>query len=367
MTKTYNFSAGPSSLPQEVLRQAQIELLDFKGSGMSVMEISHRGSWYKDLQAETIELIRQLLQLKLSQQPIFMGGGASLQFTLVPLNLAQGRKCYYLNSGSFAKQAMLAAQKLAKQFSVTAEELATTETIGYVSLPKFDSTTVDPTAAYVHFTSNNTVEGTAWPTLPKVTSVPLVADCSSNIMSVNYPYHDLALFYAGAQKNLGIAGVTLVVIDRSLIDVVSPESDVPGVMLDYRTQIEKDSVYNTPPVFAVYMLNLMAKWVYAQGGVLAMEQQCQAKSGVLYDYLDASTLYFNNVEKSDRSINNVTFTTGNPDLDQQFVKSAAVEGLVSLGGHRSVGGMRASLYNAFPMDGVRALIDFMENFRKDHS
>ncbi|MDO4667700.1 MAG: 3-phosphoserine/phosphohydroxythreonine transaminase [Streptococcus sp.] len=360
----YNFSAGPAVLPKEVLKKAQAELLDYADSGMSVMELSHRSKEFDDIIKNAESLLRDLMSIPGNYKVLFLQGGASTQFSMIPLNLANNRKAYYLVAGSWGKKAYTEAVKLSKTIPFEPILLASSEESTYVEIPTFDEKSIDPQAAYVHLTTNNTIEGTAIYNLPKTNGVPIVADMSSNILAAQYRVEDFGMIYAGAQKNIGPAGVTVVIIREDLLN----KEPVLSSMLDYRIQAENDSLYNTPPTFAIYIAKLVFEWVKDLGGVSEMEKRNREKSGILYDFIEQSNFYTSPVlHKEQRSVANIPFVSPSPELDAKFNQEAVAAGFKNIKGHRSVGGMRASLYNAFPIEGVRALVDFMQEFEKNNS
>ncbi|WP_374285639.1 3-phosphoserine/phosphohydroxythreonine transaminase [Lactococcus sp.] len=357
----YNFAAGPSVLPAEVLKKAQEELLDYAHSGMSVMELTHRGPEFSDILSRAKASLRDLMQIPENYKILFLQGGASTQFTMVPLNLAQGKKAYYVESGSFGKKAFTEAQKLAKVIDFEPISLGSTEQSGFDHLVSFASSQIDPEAAYVHVTLNNTIEGTAIYDLPETNGVPLVGDMSSDILAVNYDVTRFGLIYAGAQKNIGPAGVTLVIVREDLL----PQVEIFSSMMDYRILAENDSLYNTPPTFGIYMAGLVFDWVKSLGGVPALEENNRKKARLLYDEIDQSSFYQSPVKfEEERSICNVTFRTNSPEMDKKFIAEADQLGFKNIKGHRSVGGMRASIYNAFPYEGVNELVKFMKEFEE---
>ncbi|QQO10517.1 3-phosphoserine/phosphohydroxythreonine transaminase [Breznakiella homolactica] len=362
MKRVFNFSAGPSMLPLAVLERAASEMTDANGSGQSVMEMSHRSKDFKPIIENAEALTRELMGVPDDYAVLFLQGGASLQFSMVPINLAgtepgsSPRKATYVDTGIWAKKA---AEEAAKYAQVTVA--ASSKDKSYTYIPAAPAP--GPGDAYYHITLNNTIVGTKWPSLPDTGAVPLVADISSCILSEPLDVSRFGLLYAGAQKNLGPAGVTVVIVRKDLI------GKAPGwtpAMLDYEIQAKDGSMYNTPPCYGIYIIGLVLEWLKAQGGVTAMAQRNREKAALLYDYLDASDFYTAPVEKNSRSLMNVPFVQGNPDLEKQFVAEAAAEGLVNLAGHRLVGGMRASIYNAMPREGVEALIAFMDKFAKAH-
>lgn len=355
----YNFSAGPALLPQPVLKKAKSELLNYKNSGMSVMELSHRSTLFDKIIKDAEQLLRELMSIPDHYYVLFLQGGASLQFTMVPLNLARGKKAQYVHTGSWSKKAMAAAEQLG---NVEVEEIASSKDEQFTYIPKVNSQKIDPEAAYVHITTNNTIEGTAFFDLPDTGDVPLVADMSSNILANEYDVNDFGLIYAGTQKNIAPAGLTVVIIREDLVGLYPPL----GPMLDYKTQVEKQSLYNTPPTFNIYMAKMVFEWLQEQGGVAEVVKKDKEKASLLYNFLDRSSLFDSPVRKDSRSLTNVPFVTHNQELDQAFIEQADKEGFKHLKGHRTVGGMRASLYNAFPEEGVQALITFMKKFEEEN-
>lgn len=356
MTKVYNFSAGPAVLPKEVIKKAQDELTSFKGSQMSVMEISHRSSLYTEMFQKAEEDLRYLMEIPDDYDILFQQGGATLQFTAVPLNLANNyRRIGYIDTGHWSQRAYQEAELLHK-FDV--DVVASSKDSNYTELVhqvELENKNYD----YVHLTTNNTIEGTMYRDLPSgLAGQTIVADMSSNILGQKYNVDDFGLIYAGAQKNIGIAGLTVVIVKRDLIGKVS---NLPS-MLDYKKQADKQSALNTPPVFAIYMAGLVFEWLKEQDGVAAMQALNEEKSQLLYEYLDNSTLFSSPVKREDRSLTNIPFVTGNKKLDEKFIAEATSAGLLNLKGHRLVGGMRASLYNAFELEGVKVLVDFMKEF-----
>lgn len=353
MKQVFNFSAGPSTLPDVVLREAQKELTNFRNSGMSVMELSHRSSLYNDIHQEVMELFRELMQIPDDYEVLFMGGGASMQFAMIPMNFANNKKAYYVDAGIWGQKAYEDAKIVLKDRAVL---LASGKDKAYKELPDIINTPQD--AAYLHITSNNTTEGTALYKFPQ-TDVPVIVDMSSNILSVDYDLSQVDMVYAGAQKNLGSTGVTLVIIKKSFLNTIQNEN--LAQMLDYRTYADKNSLYNTPPTYSIYMMGLVLKWVKRLGGIKEMEKRAKEKAAMLYQYLDNSQLFYAPIQK-DRSINNIVFTTGNETLDQKVLEQLTQDNLLNLKGHRLVGGLRASLYNAMEKDGVEALIRTLQVF-----
>jgi len=357
--RVYNFSAGPAMLPVEVLEEAQRDLLGMPGIGMSVLEMSHRSKTVVAIMESAEDDIRKLAGVPSNYRMLFLSGGASLQFSMVPMNLlpANGRADYVV-SGSFAKLALQEAQKLG-QINVA----ASTESQGFVRVPYQEELTLDPEAAYVHITTNNTIYGTEWQTEPDVNGVPLIADASSNIFSKPIDISKYGLIYAGAQKNLGVAGVALVLIRDDLLPSIP---DGLPAMLDYNVQIKAKSAHNTPPVFSIYVLGLVVKWLQQQGGLEQVARNNQEKAQPLYDAIDSGEFYRGHALLDHRSLTNVTFRLPSEELEQQFVVEADAAGLMDLKGHRSVGGIRASIYNAFPPAGVESLVSFMKEFERTH-
>jgi phosphoserine aminotransferase len=355
--RVLNFAAGPAMLPLEVLKQAREELEDWQGSGMSVMEVSHRGKAFVALAQEIEALLRELASVPSHYKIVLLQGGATAQFAGIPLNLAPpGSTTDYVNTGSWSKKAITEAKRYCN-VHVAADEAATR----YNSVPQPGSLELTPGAAYVHYTPNETIGGVEFGYVPDTGSVPLVADMSSTILSRPLDVSKFGLIYAGAQKNIGPAGLTIVLVREDLIGHARP--DTPSV-LDYQAMVADASMLNTPPTFSWYVAGLVLKWVKAQGGLAAMGARNRAKAEALYQAIDGSGFYRNPVERSCRSWMNVPFTLARPDLDKQFLAEASAAGLTNLAGHRSVGGMRASLYNAMPLAGVQALIDFMQEFER---
>jgi len=356
----YNFSAGPAVLPKEVLQQAQAELLDWHGSGMSVMEMSHRGKEYMGIQAQAEADLRELMGIPTSYKVLFLQGGASQQFAMIPMNLLRGKKSAdYLNTGEWSKKAISEAKKFC-----AVNVVATGADRNFSYIPAFNTWQRDPNAAYLHYTPNETIGGVEFNWLPDVGTVPLVADMSSCILSRPVDVSKFGLIYAGAQKNVGPAGLTIVIVREDLIGEVLPGTPT---MLDYKTHAENDSMYNTPPTYGIYIAGLVFQMLKRKGGIAQMEKTNIAKAKLLYATIDASNGFYNcPVATSDRSRMNVPFTLKDANLDGDFVKQADARGLLQLKGHRSVGGMRASIYNAMPLEGVQTLINFMNEFAKNH-
>lgn len=355
--KVYNFSAGPSMLPDEVKLSAQKDFFDYQGSGMSVTEMSHRSKWYDAIHMEALSLIRELLNIPDNYEVLFVQGGASQQFDAIPLNLLQKGRADYVVTGNFSGKAEKAARRYGDiQIAATSKD----KTFTYIPENIVFRDDID----YVHITQNNTVFGTRYTerTLPKV-NVPLVADHSSCILSEVVDINKYGLIYAGAQKNIGPAGLTIVIVRK---DLIGKELPICPTMLAYKTQADAKSLYNTPPCFSIYMAMLVFRHLKKLGGINAIQQINEYKAGLLYDFIDNSALFTNPVNSLDRSIMNVPFVTGDDELNAKFVKEAEKAGLVSLKGHKLVGGMRASIYNAMPVEGVKALIEFMKKFEMEN-
>ena len=356
----YNFSAGPAVLPREVLQQAQAELLDWRGSGMSVMEMSHRGKEFMGIHAQAMADLRELMAIPASYKVLFLQDGAHLQFSMIPLNLLRGKaSADYVDTGEWSKKAIGEAQKFGRVSVVTSNA---DRNCTYV--PAFETWQRNSNAAYLHYTPNETIGGVEFNWVPESGNVPLVADMSSNILSRPVDVSRFGLIYAGAQKNIGPAGLTLVIVREDLLGHAAAGTPT---MLDYKTHTDADSMYNTPPTYAIYIAGLVFQWLKKQGGVAAMERVNIAKAKLLYDAIDASGGFYNcPVAKGDRSRMNVPFTLKDVNLDGEFLQQADACGLLQLKGHRSVGGMRASIYNAMPLAGVQALVDFMNDFIRRH-
>lgn len=360
MARVYNFSAGPSTLPEPVLKKAAEEMLDYGGTGMSVMEMSHRSKAFTEIIEGAEALLRDLMSVPDNYHVLFLQGGASLQFAMVPLNLFRGsRKADFVNTGAWSKKAMAQA----KQYG-TVNVVASSEDTTFSYIPALTADMFDKEADYVHITMNNTIYGTHYPSLPDVGSVPLVADLSSSILSRAYDVGAYGLIYAGAQKNIGPAGMTVVIIRE---DLVGQAMEHTPIMLNYQTHVDAKSLYNTPPCYSIYMAKLVFEHVKAAGGVAAMQERNEEKAGMLYDFLDNSSLFKGTVKPECRSTMNVPFVLPTDELNAAFIAQAAEAGLVNLKGHRSVGGMRASIYNAMPREGVVALVEFMKRFETENS
>ncbi len=355
--RVYNFSAGPSMLPLEVLKSAGSQITDYEGCGMSVMELSHRGKVYEPIHNECITLIRELMAIPGDYEILLLQGGASTQFEAVPLNLLVKGKADYVVTGNFSNKAYKEAVKYGDIRLVASSEEA-----GYTYIPKVTRKDFRDDIDYAHITENNTIFGTKWSYVPDC-GAPLVSDMSSSIMSEVTDVSKYSLIYAGAQKNLAPAGVTLVIIKK---DLMGHEMAICPTMLKYSIHAKNNSLYNTPPCWAIYVMMLNMRYLKEMGGVAAMEKINREKAGMLYDFIDNSDFYHNKVNPEDRSLMNVPFVTPSADLDATFIKEAEKAGLVSLKGHRLAGGMRASIYNAMPVEGVKALIEFMKKFEKEN-
>jgi phosphoserine aminotransferase len=357
MSRIFNFSAGPAMLPAEVLARAADELTDWHGTGMSVMEMSHRGKEFISIYEEAERDLRELLAIPPAYKVLFLQGGATLQFAQVPMNLLRGKdKADYVVTGEWSKKAVKEAKKYCD-----AAIAASSEDKNFTYAPK--QWNVRPDAAYVHYCSNETIGGVEFHTVPSHGSAPLVSDMSSHFLSRPVDVSKFGLIYAGAQKNAGPAGLTFVIVREDLIG--NATKGTPSVM-DYKAQADADSMLNTPSTYAMYIAGLVFKWLKQLGGLASMEQKNIEKARLLYDYLDASAFFRNPVAKEDRSRMNVPFTLREPKLDEEFLRGAIRQGMVQLKGHRSVGGMRASIYNAMPIEGVRALVEYMREFEKRH-
>jgi len=356
---TFNFSAGPSVLPTEVLQQAAAEMLDYHGCGQSVMEMSHRSRQFQDIFDSTKAGLKAALNVPDSHEILFLQGGASMQFSAIPLNLtAEGDTVDYAVTGNFAK---VAAKEAGRYCTVNLA--ANTEAEGFVRIPRQEELKLSADARYFYYCANNTIFGTAWDYVPETGGIPICCDMSSEILSRPVDVSKFGLIFAGAQKNMAPAGLTVVILDKALAGHQRPYTPM---MLGYDLMIQKDSMYNTPPCYNIYMLGLVLEWLRKQGGVAGMEQLKKRKAAILYDYLEESRLFKGCADKASRSDMNVTFRTGDADLDAEFVKFAAANGLVNLKGHRIAGGMRASLYNAMPTEGVEKLVEIMKKFEVEH-
>ncbi len=354
MREVWNFSAGPAQLPIDVLKKAQEELLSYKKSGLSVMEMSHRSAEFQEIMEETEARFRRLLEISDEYAVLFLQGGASGQFLMAPANLKRNGKAAYIHTGNWSKKAYEAAEEV----GMTIDVVGSSEDKNFSYIPAWpaDFTGYD----YVHITTNNTIEGTVFTKFPHTQGVPLVADMSSNILSEPLDVNQFGLIYAGAQKNLGIAGLTVVIIRKDLINM-NPELPT---YLNYQTHMEKDSAYNTPPTYAIYLSHLVLGWIEDLGGLEAIQQLNREKARLFYEYLDQSALFQPTVDGEDRSIMNIPFVTGDQTLDKEFIDYAGKQNIKNIKGHRSIGGMRASMYNAMPIEGVKALIEVMQEFER---
>ena len=360
MSRVYNFSAGPAVLPEEVLKEAAAEMLDYKGTGMSVMEMSHRSKAFEDIIHTAEADLRELLHIPDNYKVLFLQGGAHQQFAMIPMNLMKNKVADYIVTGQWAKKAWQEAQKYG-----TANKVASSEDMTFSYIPDCSDLPISPDADYVYICENNTIYGTKFKTLPNTKGKTLVADVSSCFLSEPMDVEKYGLIYGGAQKNIGPAGVVIAIIREDLIT----EEVLPGTptMLTYKTHADAESLYNTPNCYGIYMCGKVFQWLKRQGGLEAMKKHNEKKAKILYDFLDASTMFKGTVEPDSRSLMNVPFVTGDKDLDAKFIKEATAAGFVNLKGHRSVGGMRASIYNAMPIEGVEALTAFMEKFEKENA
>lgn len=357
MARVYNFSAGPAVLPEEVLKEAADEMLDYRGSGMSVMEMSHRSKTYDNIIKEAEKDLRELMSIPDNYKVLFLQGGASQQFAAIPMNLMKNKKAAYIVTGQWAKKAYQEAQIYGEAVKVASSE---DETFSYI--PDCSDLDIPEDADYVYICENNTIYGTKFKTLPNTKGHDLVADVSSCFLSEPVDVTKYGVIYGGVQKNIGPAGVVIVIIREDLIrDDVLPGTPT---MLKYKTQADNDSLYNTPPAYGIYICGKVFKWLKAQGGLEAIKEKNEKKAKILYDFLDSSKLFKGTVRKEDRSLMNVPFVTGSDELDAKFIKEATEAGFVSLKGHRTVGGMRASIYNAMPIEGVEKLVEFMKKFEE---
>ena len=357
MSRVYNFSAGPAVLPEAVLKEAQAEMLDYKGCGMSVMEMSHRSKVFDDLIQETEADLRDIMQIPDNYKVLFLQGGASLQFSMIPMNLMKNRVADYIITGQWAKKAWQEAKKYGQANAVASSE---DKTFSYI--PDCSDLPISENADYVYICENNTIYGTKYKKLPNTKGKLLVSDVSSCFLSEPVNVSDYGIIYGGVQKNIGPAGMVISIVREDLItdDVM----DFTPTMMKFKTHADAGSMYNTPNCYCIYMCGKVFKWIRETGGLQAMKERNEAKAKVLYDFLDNSNMFRGTVVKEDRSLMNVPFVTGDKELDAKFVKEAEAAGFVNLKGHRSVGGMRASIYNAMPSEGVDALVSFMKNFEE---
>lgn len=360
MARVYNFSAGPAVLPEEVLQEAADEMLDYRGTGMSVMEMSHRSKAYDTIIKEAEADLRELMNIPDNYKVLFLQGGASQQFAMIPMNLMKNRVADYIVTGQWAKKAYQEASLYGK-----ANKIASSEDKTFSYIPDCSDLPISEDADYVYICENNTIYGTKFKTLPNTKGKPLVADVSSCFLSEPVDVTKYGVIYGGVQKNIGPAGVVIVIIREDLIT----EDVLPGTptMLRYKIHADADSLYNTPPAYGIYICGKVFKWLKKMGGLEAMKERNEKKAKILYDYLDESKLFKGTVRKEDRSLMNVPFITGNEELDAKFVKEAKEAGFENLKGHRTVGGMRASIYNAMPIEGVEKLVEFMKKFEEENA
>jgi phosphoserine aminotransferase len=357
--RVYNFSAGPSTLPVEVLERASKEMLNYGNSGMSVMEMSHRSPVYQEIIDNAEKSLRELMSIPDNYKVLFLQGGASTQFAMVPLNLFNGsKKADFVNTGAWSKKAIKEAQRYGE-----VKVLASSEDTTFNYIPKLNKEDFTKDADYFYITSNNTIYGTKFTDLPDTGDVPLVADMSSNILSEEIDVSKFGIIFAGAQKNMGPAGVTVVIIRE---DLVGNALEFTPTMLNYKTHVDGSSMFNTPPTYSIYVAGLVFEWIKSLGGIKEMEKRNIKKANLVYNFLDESKLFKGTVVKEDRSLMNVPFILPTDELNAKFIKEAADQGLVNLKGHRSVGGMRASIYNAMPVEGVEKLVEFMKQFEVDN-
>ncbi len=359
MSRVYNFSAGPAVLPEEVLKEAAEEMLDYRGCGMSVMEMSHRSKMFEGIIQEAEADLRDLLNIPDNYKVLFLQGGASQQFAMIPMNLMKNRVADYIVTGQWAKKAWQEAQKYGK-----ANKIASSEDKTFSYIPDCSDLPISPDADYVYICENNTIYGTKFKELPNTKGKTLVADVSSCFLSEPVDVSKYGILYGGVQKNIGPAGMVISIIREDLIT----EDVLPGTptMLTFKTHADAGSLYNTPNSYCIYICGKVFKWLKKMGGLSAIKERNEQKAKILYDFLDESSLFKGTVVPKDRSLMNVPFVTGNPDMDAKFVKEAKDAGFENLKGHRSVGGMRASIYNAMPAEGVKALVDFMRTFEKEN-
>ena len=359
MSRVYNFSAGPSMLPEEVLKIAASELLEYGSSGQSVMEMSHRSKEYDAIIKETEKDLREIMNIPDNYEVLFLQGGASTQFAMIPLNLMnKNKKADFVITGQWANKAYKEAARYGNARAVASSADKT-----YSYIPKTTAADFDPEADYVHICMNNTIYGTLYKDLPETGDVPLIADISSCILSEPIDVSKFGMLYAGAQKNLAPAGVTIVIVRK---DLLGNAMDITPTMLNYVTHSENESMFNTPPTYTIYVAGLVLKWIKRMGGLTAMKELNEKKAAILYDFLDNSKMFKGTVVPEDRSLMNVPFITGNEELDKKFVAEAKAAGFINLKGHRSVGGMRASIYNAMPIEGVKKLVAFMAKFEEEN-
>lgn len=359
MNRVYNFSAGPSMLPESVLKRAADEMLNCNDSGMSVMEMSHRSKMYEPIINGCEALIRELMHVPENYKVLFLQGGGSSQFAMIPMNLAtKNKKCDIVITGQWAKKAAEEAEKY-----ITVNRVASSADKTFSYIPKLDKSTFSPDADYFYICLNNTIYGTKFPELPDTGDVPLVADISSMIMSEELDVSKFGCLFAGAQKNLGPAGVTIVIIRE---DLLGNCLDITPTMFNYQIHVDNGSMYNTPPTYGIYIMKLVLEWIKEHGGVSEIQKINERKAKILYDFLDSSKMFRGTVVKEDRSLMNVPFVTDSEELNAKFIKEATAKGFVNLKGHRTVGGMRASIYNAMPVEGVIKLVEFMREFEENN-
>ncbi|TFH43414.1 MAG: 3-phosphoserine/phosphohydroxythreonine transaminase [Chrysiogenales bacterium] len=359
MARVYNFSAGPAVLPESVLQKAATELVEYRDAGMSVMEMSHRSKPFDDIIQHTETLLRKLMNIPSNYHVLFLQGGASSQFSMVPLNLMKNsKKVDIIHTGSWTKKAMEEIKRYGSMNMV-----ASSEDKNFSYIPKTDTKSFSKDADYFYICSNNTIEGTRFTDYPDTGHVPLVSDMSSHILSEVVDVSKFGIIFAGAQKNIGPAGLTIVIIRD---DLVGHAMDITPVMFNYKIHVDNKSLYNTPPTYGIYIAMLVFEWLEELGGIPAMQKINEEKAGILYEFLDNSSMFRSPIEPGDRSLMNVPFITGSDDIDKKFIKEAKSIGLVQLGGHRSVGGMRASIYNSMPTDGVKKLVGFMKKFESEN-
>lgn len=359
MSRVYNFSAGPSMLPEAVLKKAQSEMVEYGTAGMSVMEMSHRSKDYEEIINGCEALVRELMHVPDNYKVLFLQGGGSSQFAMIPLNLAKkNKKCDIVITGQWAKKAAQEAERY-----ITVNKIASSADKTFSYIPKLDKSTFSKDADYFYICMNNTIYGTKWNTLPETGDIPLVADISSMVMSEEIDVTKFGLLFAGAQKNLGPAGVTLVIVRD---DLIGDAMDICPTMFNYQIHADNGSMYNTPPTYGIYIVRLVLEWIKEQGGVKAVQAVNEKKAAILYDFLDNSKMFRGTVVKEDRSLMNVPFVTGDDELNAKFIKEAKEAGFVNLKGHRTVGGMRASIYNAMPVEGVEKLVAFMKKFEEEN-
>lgn len=359
MSRVYNFSAGPSMLPEAVLKKAQSEMVEYGTAGMSVMEMSHRSKDYEEIINGCEALVRELMHVPDNYKVLFLQGGGSSQFAMIPLNLAKkNKKCDIVITGQWAKKAAQEAERY-----ITVNKIASSADKTFSYIPKLDKSTFSKDADYFYICMNNTIYGTKWNTLPETGDIPLVADISSMVMSEEIDVTKFGLLFAGAQKNLGPAGVTLVIVRD---DLIGDAMDICPTMFNYQIHADNGSMYNTPPTYGIYIVKLVLEWIKEQGGVKAVQAVNEKKAAILYDFLDNSKMFRGTVVKEDRSLMNVPFVTGDDELNAKFIKEAKEAGFVNLKGHRTVGGMRASIYNAMPVEGVEKLVAFMKKFEEEN-